>query len=301
MLRRLAPAALMASAGFALLCAGCTGLQNTEQRAALDREAALPKQTQEAKDGSTMLLVPGGEFLMGDPDHRRWATLSAFYMDRLEVSNAQYAKFLADVQANGDAAWRHPDQPASKKSHVPECWTNADLGKAKPDYPVVGVDWFDAYAFAKWAGKRLPTEAEWERAARGTDGRLYPWGNSPPEEGTIYRANLFGTYQAADGHRFTAPVESFVKLGASPVGCLNMAGNVAEWCSDWYAPAQTGRAANPTGPAAGTQKVVKGGAWDFSAAALRCYNRWAMSPTARSVGVGLRCAKDASPPPAPPK
>ncbi len=258
-------------------------------------ETSLPPRIRNATDDSVMVLVPGGKFTMGPPGNEKIVSLAPYYIDRCEVTNAQYAKFLAAVHKQGDTAWRHPKQPASKKTHVPAFWDNVNLGRSKPDHPVVGVDWFDAYAYARWAGKRLPTEAEWERAARGTDGRVYPWGNDPPERGLRYRCNFFGSYLGADGFRFTAPAGSF-EAGASPVGCLNMAGNVAEWCADWFAPLpRQRRLVNPKGPASGTAKVTKGGAWNLDAESIRSYNRWPLDPLARLASVGFRCAKDATP------
>lgn len=265
-----------------------------------------------AKDSSVLHLVPGGRFLMGDPADPKRVDLAAFYIDRLEVTNEQYAQFLADVKAQGDGAWRHPQQPPDKKSHVPSLWEKSEVEQyllpadrrtadfwkgplTAPRHPVVGVDWFDAYAYAAWAGKRLPTEAEWERAARGTDGRPYPWGDAPPEQRLTFRANYFSSFMGADGYKLTAPVGTFPD-SASPAGCLNMAGNVSEWCADFYAPLpEDRRLTDPKGPAAGTDRVVKGGAWNLSAASLRTYSRMRMSPTGRQAGVGFRCAQDAAP------
>jgi formylglycine-generating enzyme required for sulfatase activity len=234
---------------------------------------------------------------MGEPERPKRVTLPAFYIDRTEVTNEQYAKFLEAVEG-GDAEWRHPDQPQEKTTHVPLFWTNAELGQAKKNHPVVGLDWFDAFAYARWAGKRLPTEAEWERAARGDDARPYPWGSQPPEDRGVFRANFFGSSYAADGYQFTAPVGSF-PAGASPVGCLDMAGNVGEWCADWFAPLpEERRLESPAGPPTGTQHVVKGGGWNLAAASLRSYNRYAMDPRKRLSSVGFRCARDPAPAPA---
>lgn len=258
-------------------------------------EAPLAKELRCSADDSVQVLVPGGEFIIGPPGQQKRVTLRPFYIDRTEVTNAQYAKFLAVVEKQGDAAWRHPDQPASKRSYVPAFWADPNLGESKGNYPVVGVDWFDAYAYAKWADKRLPTEAEWEAAARGTDGRTYPWGSAPPEEHFRYRANFFGSYLEADGFRYTAPVGSF-PTGASPFGCLDMAGNAAEWCGDWFGPLPAERRlVSPTGPSSGTHRVVKGGGWNLGADSLVCYGRQALEPTRRLANVGFRCAKDALP------
>jgi len=291
MTRRLALVALGAVALTSPAHLSCTrfGSGARDAKAALE---ALAPETRNDKDGSVLVLVPGGDFTMGPPSRPKRVTLKAFYIDRLEVSNAQYARFLADVAKQGDAAWAHPDQPKSKKTHIPSFWSNANLGQNLPDNPVVGIDWFDAYAYAKWAGKRLPTEAEWERAARGTDDRIYPWGDAPPQRGLQSKCNFFGSYLGADGFRFTAPCGEF-PAGISPVGCLNMAGNVSEWCADWFGPLpEARRLDSPVGPATGTQHVAKGGAWNLNAESIRCYNRWGMDPLGQLASVGLRCAQD---------
>ena len=288
-------AALLAAAW----CGGC-GKPQPGTAPQPDRPAAaaeLPKQIKSAKDGSVGLLVPAGEFLMGDGEQQKRVTLGAFYVDRTEVTNAQYARFLAaEAKAGNDAQWRHPSQPPSKKDHEPRFWDDKNLGKAHANRPVVGVDWLDAYAYAKWAGRRLPTAAEWERAARGTDGRTFPWGNEPPRQGLVYRANYFAAFPAADGHQFTAPVGSFPN-GASPAGCLNMAGNAAEWVADWYGPMpEERRLADPAGPVDGTHRVIKGGSWNTGVPSLRTFGLLAGEPSKRYANVGFRCAADPAAP-----
>ena len=276
-----------------LILAGCARLPGTPSVA--PAAGAPTDEIAVETDGSVMRLVPSGKFRMGDPADAMTVRLRAYYMDKLEVTNKQYAKFLATVKAKGDGAWRHPDQPASKKDHTPVTWSaDAELATLKkPDHPVVGVDWFDAYAYAKWAGKRLPTEAEWERAARGTDGRVYPWGADAPTDGLRYKANYFSSFLAADGHRYTAPAGSFPE-GASPAGCLNMAGNAAEWCADWDGPADERTRRDPKGPETGTHRTIKGGAWNLPASALRAFSRMRMEPAKRMMSVGFRCARDAA-------
>ena len=297
MASRLARVALAVAILAAWWCPGCIRTRSKGETERIGAAAALPRQVKNPKDGSVELLVPAGEFLMGEGEPQTRVTVAAFYIDRTEVSNAQYAKFLADVAKQGDAQCRHPAQPTSKKDHVPTFWDNPNLGKAKASHPVVGVDWFDAYAYATWAGKRLPTQAEWERAARGTEGAMYPWGQAPPQEGLTYRANFFSSFLAADSYHYTAPVGSFPN-GVSPVGCLNMAGNVAEWCADWHGPVpEERRLADPKGPATGTERVIKGGAWNTAAPSLRAYSRWRAAPARRMASVGFRCARDAAPPP----
>ena len=221
-----------------------------------------------------MALVPAGEFTMGSnladderPAHNVY--LNAFYIDKYEVTVGQYAKYLEVTDMEEPPDWSIMDQPQHQKR------------------PVVNVDWEDAVKFCKWAGKRLPTEAEWEKAARGTDGRIYPWGNEAP---TRLHAN-FGRKEW-NNHLALAPVGSFEE-GKSPYGIYDMAGNAWEWVSDWYdydfyknSPRR-----NPIGPTAGDSKGVRGGSWLYISEFLRSAHRFAAQPTNRYFGYGFRCAK----------
>lgn len=165
-----------------------------------------------------MVLVPAGEFLYGEDKERRY--LPAFYIDRYEVTQWQYAIFLEYIRRTGDHSHCHPDEPPDK-DHTPEGWGWRTITGKK--YPVVGLDYWDVYAYASWAGRRLPTEEEWEKAARGTDGRLYPWGN----EWDPSRCN----WGPGPGQQRTlVPVDSMPE-GQSPYGCFHMLGNAAEWTS----------------------------------------------------------------------
>jgi iron(II)-dependent oxidoreductase len=219
-----------------------------------------------------MVYVPEGEFTMGTekgeederPVHRVY--VAGFYIDKYEVTNKEYKKFLT---ATG--------------RRTPDFWSDTDLNK--PNLPVVGVSWEDGKAYCKWVGKRLPTEAEWEKAARGTDGRRYPWGNK-------YSAKRANAYGNQDGFQFTAPVDSLA-AGASPFGVLNMAGNVWEWCADWYAEDYYAHTSpkSPKGPSSGQLRVIRGGSWEDTAAALRITNRHAAEPDYSAYNLGFRCAK----------
>ncbi len=225
--------------------------------------------------GHEMVLVPSGTFAMGPS--RRPIHLDAYYMDRRPVTNAQFAVFL-------DATGYKPVDAGAKRflAH----WRNGKPPKNEEKHPVVFVSWFDARAYATWAGQRLPTEAEWEKAARGGDGRRYPWGRQEP---TAKHAN-YG--RSRDG---TAPVGSFPD-GASPFGILDLAGNVWEWCEDVYDEDfyENGPTINPklgTTPARKNTHVMRGGSFMYDARALRTYARIAFDPFYRFAEGGFRCAK----------
>jgi formylglycine-generating enzyme required for sulfatase activity len=224
------------------------------------------------KDGAMALLVPGGAFVMGDDEElpRKEIHVDSFYMDKQEVSLGLYGKFL---KATG-----------SKISS--EFWSETDLA-AHAELPVMGVSWYEADAYCRWAGKRLPTEAEWEKAARGTDSRIYPWGDAEPS------ADLANFGKPADqplAHGLD-PVTSHER-GKSPYGILNLAGNVSEWMADWYMEGyQAGAVRNPTGPPTGTGKLLRGGGWYDAAQRLRATKRFFVSPEDRADDRGFRCVQ----------
>lgn len=244
--------------------------------------ADLPETRTNKKDGAKMVLVPAGEFIMGTnspyyndekPAHKVY--LDAFYMDKHEITNLQYQKF---VQAT--------DQPIPSHKTDPEydLWTKDGFPAEIANHPVVNTGWLAADAYCKWAGKRLPTEAQWEKAARGADERLYPWGNQLPEALSVpfgKKWNGLQTYQ---------PVGS-LPAAVSPYGVMNMAGNVAEWVSDWYDPQyyQNSPAKNPTGPETGFYKVVRGGSCFNVRYYLRCIDRDYDDTGNRPKEIGLRC------------
>jgi serine/threonine-protein kinase len=227
-----------------------------------------------AGNGPEMILVPAGGFQMGRA--KRSVYLDAFYMDATPVTNADFVRF---VEVTG----YHPTDEGAGRflSHLP----HRKIPKGKEAHPVVYVSWADAGAYATWAGKRLPTEAEWEKAARGTDGRKYPWGRSEPGP---RKAN----YGKARGD--TLPVGSFPE-GASPYGILDLAGNVWEWCNeyddpDFYA---DGPAHNPSNTQGGKKArlVMRGGSYMYGTRALRTYSRTSFEGHYRFGDGGFRCAR----------
>jgi serine/threonine-protein kinase len=223
-------------------------------------------------DGGELVLVPGSVFGMGQ--ERRSVYLDPFYIDRLPVTNRQFARFIAVTgyrSAQGDFLAHFPD------ARVPH-----DLLL----HPAVHVSWFDARAYAQWAGKRLPTEAQWEKAARGTDGRKYPWGKSAPD---ATRAN----YGLA--RRGTVPVGSY-PAGASPYGVHDMAGNVWEWCEDvdsqeFYAHGPSHNPCNQSDVTGRSRRIVRGGSFLYDAHSVRTFSRSSFEPQVGSQAIGFRCVR----------
>jgi formylglycine-generating enzyme required for sulfatase activity len=224
-------------------------------------------------DPASMLFVPGGEFLMGSDIT---VHLDAFWIDKTEVTNAMYAEC---VQAGACSA------PRSSNSHTREnYYGNPEFG----DYPVIYVSWVDAQKYCAWAGGRLPTEAEWEKAARGTDGRPFPWGDVDPST-----VSDLVNYRAQD----TTEVGTYPD-GASPYGVLDMAGNVSEWVADWLSLDyyKSPLTYNPLGPESGEYRVWRGGSWATTLTELvQTFSRTGNFPTDASGGIGFRCARDSGP------
>jgi len=222
------------------------------------------------KDGAVMVWVPAGEFLMGNTDADQQASstpqhtvfLDGYWAYQCEVTVAQYKAYCAAMEED-----MPKDTPA---------WGWRDT------HPMVNVNWMEARAYARWAGAKLPTEAQWEKAARGTDGRTYPWGNAWDAD----KCN-----NAVSGLLKPVPVGSFPD-GASPYGCLHMAGNVWEWCEDWYAEDyyKNSPTRNPTGPEDGKGRVLRGGAWNVkNPLSLRCAGRTYTHPAKGLNDFGFRC------------
>jgi len=264
-----------------------------------------------------MVLIPAGEFTMGTPegsegfpDERpeRRVFLNSYLIDRSEVSNQAYVAF---VQATGH---RSP----SNANPAVTIWMNNRPIPGIENHPVVNVSWEDADAYCRWSGKRLPTEAEWEKAARGTDGRRYPRGNdwdlSLANSASYWARRTIEFNSGADwdafwvrgegarlakekgvqGEVLTMPVDSFPQA-VSPYGLLGMAGNAAEWVQDWYDPNYYRNAplTDPPGPIRGAIKAMRGGSWLKPAASLRASDRDWGTMDSRPSGTGFRCARDA--------
>jgi len=262
-----------------------------------------PKNVIVGKDGKEMLLVPEGSFWMGNTDNeieaaftlakpyysdvkRSWYTdeaprhrvwVDGFYMDKYEVTVGEYRRFVR--------VGRHRDLPDNVSGYLPG-------GRA--NYPVVGVSWGDAGSYCRWARKRLPTEAEWEKAARGTDSRTYPWGNEAVDgsRANYCDASCESSAQdksSNDRYKYTAPVGSYER-GKSPYGIYDLAGNAWEWVEDWYDSGYYGRSPerNPVNKTKSGTRVLRGGGWGSSLACIRTAYRRNYAPHGRD-GFGFRC------------
>jgi eukaryotic-like serine/threonine-protein kinase len=264
--------------------------------------------TQVYTDGMVGQYVPAGVFIMGSTDAQiatalpgcwqcsfsderpqHTVDLDAFWIDQTDVTNAMFAKFVAATHYQTDAEkagsgvafqpgswattfgadWQHPRGPAS-----------TIVGVAHS--PVVQVSWNDATAYCAWAGRRLPTEAQWEKAARGTDGQTYPWGNNSPDQHFLAYNYQVANPTTVDQH----------PAGASPYGALDMAGNVWQWVADWYSETYYANSPsrNPSGPASGQYRVRRGGSWSDGAEGVRAAHRAWRSPDARIDMLGFRCS-----------
>jgi len=241
-----------------------------------------------------MVRIPTLTFIMGDdssgadekPSHV--VTVSAFLIDRTEVSCAQYREFLVE-----HPEWRKGNvHPSLADANYLLDWDGPDYPTGKGDYPVVWVSWAAATAYAMWRGARLPTEAEWEAAARGGDGRHFPWRDSRPDTDSVLRCNYRSLPPERDGFSRTSPVGSYPQ-GASPFGVLDMAGNVWEWVADWHDPDfyAESRERDPSGPESGTYRVLRGGSWSVPALWVRSTVRLRAFPVRSSDQVGFRCAR----------
>lgn len=241
-------------------------------------EAAVEIQLLMAEDDprQKMNYIPAGSFPMGSRDEagpsneRPWhpVHLAAFFIDPFPVTNLHYLEFVRQ-SAHGP----------------PPHWSGDTFPTGLDNHPVTNVSWQDAQVYASWSGARLPTEAEWEKAARGTDALTYPWGDRFVEGEQCNSGNMVGT---------TTPVDEF-PAGRSPYGVWDMAGNVYEWCSDYYDEAyyQNSPATNPQGPEDGRERVLRGGSFQQTRAALHCSHRSGTVETCGREDIGFRCVMDA--------
>jgi formylglycine-generating enzyme required for sulfatase activity len=288
---------LVLGAGLGLALGACQGVDGPSYSTRLP---IIPVATQVSpKDEMVQVFVPEGDFLMGTSDEEaaqlcsqfgnphycvNWYTdekpqhivwLDAFWIDRSEVTNAQYAKCVE----NGDCQEPDTKSPSSSEYYY--------FASQYADYPVTYVNWDMAAAYCKWAGRRLPTEAEWEKAARGSDGRLYPWGNDAP---ACSLANYLAGGNTCAGSQISM-VGSHPE-DASPYGAFDMAGSVWEWMADRYSAGyvESSSVRNPTGSENGESRVLRGGAWDFFTWGLgSAYRNW-YNPAEAIYNFGIRCA-----------
>jgi serine/threonine-protein kinase len=253
----------------------------------------------------TLHYVPAGEFIMGSEDGSddekpiHTVDLDAFWIDQTEVTNVMFADFIDEtgyttdaekagtswVYQDGDwnqvdgADWMHPFGPSSGISDI-------------INHPVIHISWNDAQAYCSWADRRLPTEAEWEKAARGAEGNVYPWGDTfDGERLNFCDSNCsfdWADKNADDDYEFTAPVGTYPN-GASPYGALDMAGNVWEWVNDWY-DAYPGNTVSDDGYGT-TYRVLRGGSWGSSDSGVRSAGRGGGNSTDSVSDIGFRCSR----------
>jgi formylglycine-generating enzyme required for sulfatase activity len=244
-----------------------------------------------------MIFIQEGSFTMGfkiDNDHE-WGdmdeepvhqvTLSSYWIDKYEVTSSNFSKFLNE---NKNEAHRFIEITPSVTVQFED--NVYQSRKGLENYPVNRVSWLGADAYCKWKGKRLPTEAEWEKAARGDDQRIFPWGNEFPDNSRVTFRRKF----SEKGFRVMEPVDGF-SAGVSPYGVHQMAGNVWEWVSDWFDSVayQDEKRIDPKGPESGISKVLRGGNWYYKAYYMRTTYRFNERPEIFKVWQGFRCARQA--------
>ncbi len=256
-----------------------TTLTPYEEAPSDSTDAAHPGPEELAKEtpiADEMIVIPAGPFIRGttsggfDEQPQRTIMLGAFSIDRYEVTNYQYQQFIS---ATGH-----------RKAGPPSRYAKSIAKMRGPNQPVVYVSWGDATEYCHWKGKRLPTEAEWEKAMRGSDGRLWPWGNDEQPNGANWA-------RVQDGHEVSARVGSF-PADKSPYGVMDGAGNVMEWVGDWYGESyyETSEEKDPPSPDYGTFRVLRGGGYTTTGGDIRITSRTKMVPDFRDETIGFRCA-----------
>lgn len=267
---------------------GCLGV--VEPQSSQDSQPVSSVEASRGRDGAPMVFIAAGPFIMGSndgppnerPEHT--VTLDPYYIDQYEITLSLYRKFLE-----------------AEKYESPPTW-NDEEATTVGDRPAIGMKWESAVAYCRWAGKRLPTEAEWEKAARGTDRRRYPWGDMQPfvdianYNRGVWVSEAITLVAVTSGLEGMSVRHGLKEGGKSPFGVSHMAGNAAEWVADWYERDyyRTSPGRNPSGPATGERRVLRGGSWADVPSALRVMARFSAEPDFEDRTMGFRCAMNAT-------
>ena len=258
--------------------------------------------------GEKEILIQGGTFFMGiagEFEPVRLVTVRSFYMDAYEVTNQEFKEFVDQSGYDRPELWTalgwlwrqtFREQGFDPADPRPRFWGSGDFPWESDPYsdrsnsPVVGVSWYEADAYARFRGKSLPSEAQWEFAARGAEGRTYPWGFTW-RPNFLNHGNVYSPYyDVSDGYKYSSPVTLFPE-GANPQQILNLAGNVWEWCQDWYADYSPTDTFDPRGPVNGKERIIRGGSWNGSVNYCRAFHRNKSNPELRYKDGGIRLVR----------